>query len=191
MSNEQLEFLGNLLLITLVFSLFADGILRLVWNKLYFTIGIPLFIQRIPVGVKNKGVPYLYLFEDEFQSSVIPSLTFKKIDSPIYGFREKYLQIRLFEYLLVMHGSLVFDSKRQQIVVRGLANWTVVWLAIYLLLERLNLLTAFPIRIINLDSFVMMIFGTSYLIQCFRFSKIGTLAAQFWSKKHFLSEDPL
>jgi hypothetical protein len=81
MSSEQSEFLGNIFFAALWICLLADVFLRVGWNKLYFTLGVPLFIMRIPVKNPYQSIPYQYFFEEEFDSMWFDSLAFKAIDS--------------------------------------------------------------------------------------------------------------
>jgi hypothetical protein len=187
MSNQQSDFLGNMFFAALWISLFADIFLRTAWNKLYFTVGVPIFILRVPVKNPYQGIPYQYFFDEEFDSTWFDSLAFKAMDSRSYGFREKYFQPRLLKYIPVMHGLIVFEHEKQQVVVKGLANWFSIWLILYISLSKLNLLRDFPIDMSGPSFFIIVVFVILYLVQAWIFSKVGRLGAELCSDKYALT----
>ena len=185
MLNEQSEIFGKLIVTTLLMALFADIVLRSVWNKMYFTIGVPIFLMRIPVKTQYKGVPFQHLFEDEFQDTWAASFVFKPMDAHSYAFREKLFHPRL--YIPLMHGLIVFENEKSQVVVKGLANWLTLWLILYFLLSWLNLLGGARIHITGPLSLIVVLVVIMYVIQYLIFSKVGRFAAELCSKKHFLN----
>jgi hypothetical protein len=187
MANEQPEILGNIVFAALWIALLADIILRAVWNRFYFAIGAPIFIMRLPVKNDYQGVPYQYFFDEEFDSLWFASLAFKAIDSRSYGFREKYFQPRLLKYMPVMHGLIIFEQDKKRVVVKGMANWFVLWLILYFSLAQLDLLASFPINIVNPTSFIVVVFLAFYIIQCVIFSKVGRFAADLCSNQYALT----
>jgi hypothetical protein len=184
--NAQSEVLSNIFIITLLTALFGDIVLRSLWNKLYFSVGLPIFILIMPVQTQYKGVPFQYLFEEEHQSGWFTPLLFKQIGMHIYAFREKYFSLG-FNYFPIMHGVLIFDDDQQRVVVKGIANWFTIWLIIYFLLVWTNLVATFPIQITGSVAFLVFVFVICYLIQYSRFMKVGKLAAELCSKSHFLN----
>jgi len=187
MSVEQSETLGTLLFIALGVSVFADFILRGAWNKMYFTFGVPIFIKRFPVKGKFKGIPFQYLFEDEFKNEWVASFVFKAIDARSFGLREKFFRPRFFRYIPLMHGLMIFDHDKNQVVVKGLANWVTLWLALFFLLSSLNLLKTPLIEIAVPAAFIILVIAVTYLMQASVFSKVGKFAAELCSRKHFLN----
>jgi hypothetical protein len=188
--NQQPEILEKIIFVALIMSLFADIILRSAWNKTYFTIGVPIFVMHIPIKAQYKGIPFQYLFEEEFQSSwpFLPPFAFKKIDFQIFGFREKFFQIRSL-YIPLMHGLIIFENDKKRVVVKGIANWFTLWLILYLSLTWFNLLISFPVHITGSTTFIILLLGIFYSIQYFRFSKVCKFAAEMCSTKHFLNSD--
>ncbi len=189
MSTEQSAILEKIVFIALIASLFADIVLRPSWNNVYFTFGIPIFVMRIPVSEKYKGSPHQYLLEEEFQSNwIAPPITFKANDPHSFFFREKYFQIPLrMMYLPIMHGVLIFDHEKKQVVVKGIANWFPLWLILYIVLDWLNLSELLPFQIVNSTTIIILLLGIFYTIQYFLFSKVGKFSAQLCSNKVFLN----
>ncbi len=169
--------------ITFLISLFADVVLRAAWSKMYYTLGIPIFIKRISVKSQYPEIPSESLLEDKFQPEWIP-LTFKQIGSHICGFREKYYTHGRLGYFAIMHGVLVFERKNKQVVVKGIANWVAIWLILYFSSVLLNSPTTFPLQITGPALFIILVIAVSYSIQFARFSKVGNFAAESWTKKH-------
>jgi hypothetical protein len=186
-SIEQSETLGNFLFLLLWVSLFADFILRGAWNKTYFKVGLPIFLKRFPVEGQFKGIPFQYLFDDEFQNEWVASFVFKVIDAYSYGFREKFFRPRFFRYIPLMHGLIIFENDKNQVIVKGMANWSTLWLAVYFLLSSLNLLKTPLIEIAGPVAFIVMVIVVTYWMQSSVFSKVGKFAAELCSKKHFLN----
>jgi len=188
MSSEQSEILEKVIFVALIISLFADTFLRAFWNKAYFTFGIPIFVMRISVNKKYEGVPHQYLLEKEFQSDwFMPALTFKANDSCTFFFREEFLgtPIKL-RYLALMHGLIIFEHDKKQVIVKGIANWFLLWIILYFVLEWLNLSVLSPVQITD-STIVILLAGIFYSMQYFRFSKVCKFAAEICSNKVFLN----
>lgn len=185
MLNEQSEIIRNIVIVTLLMSLFADIFLRATWNTMYFTVGVPIFFTRLPVQAQYKGIPFQYLFEEEFETVWPSSMLFKQIDARCYAFREKLLHARLLRYISLMHGLVIFDHEKSQVVVKGFANWTTLWLILYSSLPLFNLLRSPGLDITSPISFIIVVLGIIYVIQYLVYSKVAKLAAELWSKKHF------
>jgi hypothetical protein len=189
MSSEQFEILRKFVFVALIISLFADIFLRFFWNKVYFTFGIPIFVMRIPVNKKYEGIPHQYLFEEEFPSGLfMPALTFKPNDSRTFFFREEFFgtPIRL-RYWAIMHGLIIFEHNKKQVVVKGIANWFTLWLIISLVLELLKISNFFELHVTDPIVFIILLLGTFYSIQGYRFSKVCKFAAEMCSNKVFLN----
>ncbi len=191
MLSEQSEVLKNIIWLALIISLFADIFLRTFWNKAYFTFGIPIFVMRVPVSKKYEGIPHQYLFEEEFQSGLfMPALTFKPNDFRSFFFREEFFgtPIRL-RYLAVMHGLIIFEHDKKQIVVKGIANWFTLWLIISLVPELLKISNFFELHVTAPIVFIILLSGIFYSIQGYRFSKVCKFAAELCSNNVFLNSD--
>jgi len=178
---------GNLLFITLIIALLADLFFRVTWNKMYFTVGLPIFILRIPVKTRYKGVPFQYLFEEEFGNK-FPwrSFVFKQIEVSKIGFREQFLEVR-YSYASLMHGLLVFENDKKQVLVKGFANWFTLWLIINLTLAGLGMINFFQLHVTGTIAFITSLIVFFYSLQCYRFFEVGRFAAKMCSAKHFLT----
>ena len=145
--------------------------------------------MRVPVDKKYKGVPFQYLFEEEFQAYwLMPSLAFKQKNSRVIFFHEKLFENPKFRYIAVMHGLIIFEHEKQQVVVKGVANWLLIWIIFYFVSHCLNLSGISFGQIAN--AVIIILVGViSYSIQFVRFSKVGKYAAQLCSSKHFLHND--
>ena len=189
MLNEQSETIKSIILIALIISLLADFVLRASWNKIYFTFGIPIFVMRVPVNKSFKGVPYQYLFEEEFRFTwFAPALSFKVNGARKIFFREKFFDPPIrYRYLPIMHGVISFEHDKKRVVVTGLANWFPLWLMAYIALVWFNLTELLPVQITGSTVIIVVLLVVFYLIQYVRFSRIGKYAAELCSSKHFLN----
>jgi len=156
---------------------------------MYFTSGLPIFIMRIPVELRNTNIPLSSRFEKQFNSPWTSALVFREIASNTYGFREKFFDFRfLFRYPPVMHGMLFFDSINNQVIVKGFANWfylcfSLVWIGGV----GLNGIMNFPDFTIIALVFILIFFlgfGLLYSIQQFRFSNVAKFAAEEWTRRY-------
>ena len=187
--NEQYQISENFIVITLIIALLADLFFRLAWNKIYFTVGLPIFVLRIPVVTRYKGIPFQYLFEEEFRNnSPWRSFLFSKIEDRKIGFREQFLEIR-YSYVPLMHGLLIFENDKKQVVVKGFANWFTIWLIINLALAGFGISGFFQLHVTSSIAFIFLLSAVFYALQCYRFSKVGKFAAEMCSNKHFLKSD--
>ena len=145
--------------------------------------GLPIFVKRFPVRGQFKDIS----FDDEFKNKWGASFVFKAIDAHSYGFREKFFRPRSSNYISLMHGFMIFEHAKNQVVIKGMANWSTLWLALYFLLSSLNLLKTPLIDIAGLIAFVVLVIVVTYFIQSSVFSEIGIFAADLCSKEHFLN----
>jgi hypothetical protein len=186
---DSSKTLSILVFAALVISIFADIILRAAWNKMYFTVGIPIFVRNILIGKKYKGVPHIYLLEEKLQPDWLVPFAFEKISSNTYAFREKYFQFGVLRYIAVMHGLLIFDGVNRQVKVRGLANWFWLWLPLYYFMVKVNLVQTYRINFSDPVAIILLVVVALYLIQCWRYSKVIRIAAEMCSTKEFLNRE--
>ena len=187
MSSEQSEILEKVIFLALIISLLADIVLRASWNKMYFTVGIPIFIMSTPVNKKFEGVPHQYLLEEEFRFSwFAPALTFKVNDSRSFFFCEKFFGPPI-RYLPIMHGLIVFEHDKKRVVVKGLANWFTLWIILTVALASFSVLNYLQLHVTESVALVALLFVVFYFIQWYRFSKVCKFAAEMCSNKVFLN----
>lgn len=166
-----------------ILSFVVDTILRITWNKLYFTKGLTLFTMSIPVNERHVNIPSKPVLESQFHSIWFESFVFQEIFPNTYGFREKFSQFKLMRYSPIMHGLLIFDDANSRVIVKGFANWfflvfSLLWLGGAILFTlSVSILALFVI-------FFCLVIGSIYAIQHSRFSKVATIAAQAWSRRN-------
>jgi hypothetical protein len=180
----------NELRLILVFVFFAsipliELVLSGIWNRLYFTKGLPLLVLRISVGNHYSNIPSQAQLEAPFRANWVQSLVFREIDPDKFAFREKIFQLRLFSYSPTMHGLLFFDRDNDKVVVKGFANWFMVLFFLMGIIGAIN--TDNPFTIFASLLLLVLLFGILYLVQFYRYSKVADFAAQAWSRHH-LSE---
>ena len=200
MASDLSEIIGILFLSVFLVSLFADMFFSATWNKTYFTTGLTIFVKRIPVRYSHRNIPFRHSntdfphpsdFEKEFHSDLISSLTFMEIDMSVYGFREKFFQLKLIGYSSIMRGLIMFDTSNNQVVVKGFINWSIlvfslVWLSVPISFlvqtwsgDSMLFSPLFPLGAI---AFFILVTGICYMIQYYRFLKVASFAAQAWLK---------
>ena len=92
------------------------------WNRVYFTMGLPIFTSRVPM--KSPGIITLDIdrMESEFPASFIQNgLKFKQFDSNLYAFQGRGLGRNNIE---LMHGLILFDQTLMQVIVKGYSDVT-------------------------------------------------------------------
>jgi putative flippase GtrA len=82
---------------------------------------------------------------------------------------------------------MIFDRDKNQVIVKGMANWFTLWLALYFILSSLNLLKTLLIEIAGPVAFVVLVLVVTYWMQSWVFSRVGNFAAELCSKEHFLN----
>lgn len=157
-------------------ALAADLILRFRWIDLYYTFGVPLYVVRFPV--RHKGMPHLYLLEEEFGPY---SISFQKINDQVIGFHEVLFQ--KYPYIPLLHGVIIFEEKK--LTIKGVANWTTLWLILYSILFVVKLVSP----LINTMQAIVMGFAIVlfYSLQCSRFFQIGKFASKLLLEKQHVN----
>jgi hypothetical protein len=185
----------------LVFAVFPIGVMEVIlsarWNKKYFTLGVSIFVLRVPVKNHHSNIPSPALLESNFKSSGVirnTSLLFQEIDLNTMGFRETLLQFG--RNYSIMHGLLIFDTKNSQVMVKGFLDWTILYFSLLWILGGplvglLSLITSsrpMPDESISFFalgcSMMLVILGVFCSIDYFRFSRVAKFAAEAWSRKH-------
>lgn len=185
----------------LVFAVFPIGVIETIlsarWNKKYFTLGVPIFVFRVPVNNHHSNIPSPALLESNFKSSGIirnTSLLFQEIDLNTIGFRETLLQFG--RNYSIMHGLLIFDTQNRQVMVKGFLDWTILYFSLLWILGGpliwvLSLISFGkpmldePIWFVALGySIIFVILSVFCSIDYFRYSRVAKFAAQVWSRQY-------
>lgn len=170
-----------------------DAYFKVIGSKAYFTRGVLMFVKHIPVNNHYSNTPQQIIFEKEFHSRLISSFIFTEIDSFSYGFHQE--RFTFFKWLCipdVMHGLIIFDTKNNQVIVKGFANYSTLimyfaWLNLTILkILQDESLTSPPPLLAKLATIVILVFflWSMYLMQSARFKKVALFAAQSWQRKH-------
>jgi hypothetical protein len=148
------------------------------WNRVYYTHGLPLVIQRIPVTASHQDLPRVSLLQDQFGSALIGSLTFQQVAPNTYGFRRRFFQSALFPDTL-MHGMLLFDRENGRVVLKSFINILIPLLV--LAVGVFSVLGPFPglFRLLPL-AIVGLVIGTPLLLERRRCMKLARFAASAW-----------
>ncbi len=196
------ETLGSLVISALPIIWLVEIILSARWHKIYFTVGVPIFVFRIPVQAHHTNTPSCLLLNNNFRSSGLirnTSLLFKELDANSMGFRETLLQFGR-DYS-IMHGLLVFDSKNSQVIVKGFFDWVILYFSLLWILGGpiswlLSLILSGkpmleePIWFVALGySIIFVILGVFCSIDYLRFSRVAKFAAQAWSRQYTTTMD--
>ena len=165
----------NYTIIGIVFAFFIafaiiTSILRANWNRLYFTVGLPLFIYRVPMKSLSSSGLDISKMESEFPPSFMQNaLVFKQLDSNLYAIRGEASGRNNGDPI---HGTILFDQTEQQVVVKGYSNVTdligflaVIYVGSFYIQWWIISLTLIPI-------------GVLYFIQIKRFRKVAEKAAE-------------
>jgi hypothetical protein len=187
-TNNYFSFIVILIFGILTVSYLVDQVLWITWDKKYFTTGLSILTLRVSTEHRHNNIPNKSRLEAHFRSAWGNSLRFKELDSNIYGFRDDFFWFRPLRYPPIMHGMLLFDYDNNQVVVKGLVNWSVFYFPLVALgwaILNTKSLMAFLIFMCCFAVISVSLFAILYLVQFSRFSDVATLAAQEWSKEHF------
>ncbi len=91
------------------------------WNRVYFTIGVPVFTKE--VQLHGKQLPTPEQLETAVQSRWSTPLLFRRLSTGEIAFRERAFGGGFFHYTPMMHGIIRRDPTGSVIVVQGLLNW--------------------------------------------------------------------
>ena len=174
--------------LAIALSFIAVGILEFFlswrWNKIYFSVGLPVFSAQVLVPSTQIIIPPTDLLESHFRSKWITSIIFRQIGLNLYGFREEIRLFRKsgsFQYLILMRGKLLFDPKKKQVVVKGFVNWTTLFMLLLCLALLIYIASQIWYAIIMLLLFLFSI-GYSYAHQADQFTEVMKFSARSWSK---------
>jgi hypothetical protein len=134
------------------------------WNRLYFTIGIPVFRKRIPVRLTEVPTPDQLAVAMKTRWST--PLIFHKFQNGEVGFRERVFGGGFFHYTPIMHGIIREDSAEPVVVVVGLLNWFVLAFAMFVAV-------ALGEDALEFGGFLAAGIALLYLLQRRRFNKVA------------------
>jgi hypothetical protein len=191
MADKVLEIIIGIVGLLIPIIWVVEIVLSATWQKNYFTIGVPIFVFRIPVEAQHTNIPSCPLLESNFKSSGFirnTSLLFEEIEPNLMGFRESLLQFG--RWYSVMHGSLIFDTKNSQVIVKGFLDWAISYFSLlWIIGAPLFWLLGFerdePIWLALLVYSILFInLGVFCSLDYIRFSRVAKFAAQAWSRHY-------
>ncbi len=165
--------LGLCLVVALVEHSLYGGL-----NRVYYTHGLPLVIQRIPVASPSPDSPPVAALRGQFRSALIGSLGFHEIAPNTYAFHRQFFQPALLPGTL-MHGVLLFDRANGHLVLKAFVSvWVVLLILAVGVYSALGPLAGWyrllPIGI------VCVIFGIPLLLERRRCLQLARFAATAW-----------
>lgn len=137
-------------------------ILNWKWNAPYFRVGIPIFMRRIERtgGVANIDLDPL---EQSTKTAAGAPLVFRRLGPDLIAFRERAFG----GYIPMMRGVIRSNAEEPSIVVAGLIHWSVVVVAIVLVIFLRR-------GVLNIAPYFLGLLGVLYFIQAVRFNRVAT-----------------
>jgi len=165
MPSERPLFMAD----TYFFAVLAIAITEMVlsgfWNHSYFTIGIPVFRQRVPLRLNEVPTPDQLALA--MKSRWTAPLIFHKFQNGEVGFRERAFGGGFyFHYTPIMHGIIRQDSSEPCVMIVGLLNW---FIPAFVILA----VGTFGDHGLVFGVFVAAVVGLLYLLQRRRFLKVA------------------
>ena len=192
-----MSYLSVITVLILIAISLIETILSATWNKVYFKVGIHIFIKNIIVVPHHTNIPNRLLFENKFRTKwfeLYPPLFFREIENIVYGFRGSLIGFRKGSGIF---GVVIFDAENDLVTVKGNLSWgMVVFLLFWLIvLPFTYLLGAFglyePLWLIALGYFGVLFInlGIFYFYEYVIFSAIGEFAALSWKRQYVASTE--
>ncbi len=150
----------------LIALVLIEGVLLVLWNRAYWSWGMPLFRRRIAVPTSALlHFPFDRL-ESEVAAEKWPALVFRPLSKRTWAFRESFGLHFGWRYPPIMRGLIVIDRQRSEIRVVGLFNWSVLFAVATLVLA----VAVKPAAVL----IVAVLLGGSYLVQRHRFMAVDS-----------------
>jgi hypothetical protein len=140
----------------------AEIILNWTWNASYFRAGIPIFARRIETAGGVAAID-LETLEKSTKTAAGAALAFRRIDSDLIAFRERAFG----GYIPMMRGVIRSKAEEPSIVVAGLINWSVIAVAIVLIVFLRR-------GVLDVAPYFLGLLAVLYFIQAIRFNRAAT-----------------
>ena len=137
-------------------------ILNWKWNVSYFRVGILIFLRRIE---KTGGIAAIELepLEQSTKTAAGAPLAFRRLRPDLIAFRERAFG----GYIPMMRGVIRSDAEEPSIVVAGLVDWSVIAVAIVLVVFLRR-------GVLNVAPYFLGLLGVLYFIQAVRFYRVAS-----------------
>ena len=104
----------------------VEMILSTIWNKIYFIVGIPIFVHEIPIKFIGSDRNSALAIEYAMPDTKYAPMKFRQLSRNTIAFRESnWNGFFKNSYTPVMHGNLQY-TERGNIKVTGLVNWFII-----------------------------------------------------------------
>ncbi|MBB4127304.1 small-conductance mechanosensitive channel [Xanthomonas translucens] len=145
----------------LIALILIEGALLVVWNRPYWSWGLPLFSRRIAVPTSALlHFPFERL-EGEVAAEKWPEMVFRPLSGRAWAFRESFGLHFGWRYPPIMRGLIVIDCQRSELRVVGLCSWSVL----FAMATSVLAVAVKPAAVL----IVAVLLGGSYLVQRHRF----------------------
>jgi len=151
---------------TLIALVLIEGFLLVLWNRAYWSWGIPLFSRRVAVPTSVLLHFPFDRMEGEVAAEKWPALVFRPLSRRTWAFRESFGLHFGWRYPPIMRGLIVIDRQRSEIRVVGLCNWSVLFAVATLVLA----VAVKPAAVL----IVAVLLCGSYLMQRHRFMAVDS-----------------
>ncbi len=167
-----MEIIFPLLLVVALLEI----ILSVSWNRLYFTVGVPVFSYEVPRTISTYGRKSHSELENAIPESKYIPLKFRRLSENVVGFQESsWPSFTKITYTAVMHGNLKYTD-RGIVKVTGLVNWFPVVFSISFCFLTIGTGSNSPIAYV-FPLFLVAILTWIYVVQKKRFIEVAEIAA--------------
>ena len=150
----------------LIALVLIEGFLLVLWNRAYWSWGIPLLSRRIAVPTSALLHFPFDRMEGEVAAEKWPALVFRPLSKHTWAFRESFGLHFGWRYPPIMRGLIVIDLQRSEIRVVGLCSWSVLFAVA-------TLVPAVAVKLAAV-TIVAVLLGGSYLMQRRRFMAVDS-----------------
>lgn len=137
-------------------------VLNWTWNASYFAIGIPIFARRIE---RSGGIASIDLepLEQSTKTAAGVPLAFRRLAPDLIAFRERAFA----GYIPMMRGVIKSKAEEPSIVVAGLIHWSVIAIAIVLVVFLRR-------GVLDVAPYFLGLLAILYFMQAVRYNRVGT-----------------
>jgi hypothetical protein len=131
------------------------------WNASYFGFGIPIFLRRIETLGGISGIDLEALAKSTATAAGSP-LAFRRLGPDLIVFRERAFG----GYIPMMRGVIRSTAEEPSIVVAGLVDWSVIAVAIVLVVFLRR-------GVLDVAPYFLGLLAVLYFIQAVRFNRVA------------------
>jgi hypothetical protein len=143
-------------------AIVAEIFLNWTWNASYFRVGIPILMRRIEAAGGIAAIDLESLAKTTTTAAGAP-LAFRRLAPDLIAFRERSFG----GYIPMMRGVIRSRSEEPSIVVAGLIDWSVIAVAIVLVVFLRR-------GVLDVAPYFLGLLAVLYFIQAVRFNRVAT-----------------